>query len=143
MMNDRTEKPQVDSEAMLEDLFQSARPGAMDSLPDATSADDAFLARMMENAFDAQDEIFGFSSDVVSRRVPPRKSLFAVFLEAIGGWPSMSGMAVATLAGLWIGTVQPAALTNLSPLAQADSDSIALAEAFGFVSGFDSLQEEG
>lgn len=45
----------------------------------------------------------------------PRKQTFgAAVLDVLGGWPTFSGLAAATVAGLWIGVVQPNALTDLS-----------------------------
>ncbi len=35
-------------------------------------------------------------------------------LDVIGGWPTFSGLAAATVAGLWIGVAPPAALSDLS-----------------------------
>lgn len=40
--------------------------------------------------------------------------LGAMILDVVGGWPSLGGLAAATVVGLWIGVVQPTALTDLS-----------------------------
>ena len=48
----------------------------------------------------------------VSRR--PKQGFGAMILEVIGGWTSFSGLAAATVAGLWIGVSPPAALADLS-----------------------------
>lgn len=45
---------------------------------------------------------------------PPRAGLLARFSEAVGGWPSMAGLATATVAGLWIGYAQPVGLEVFS-----------------------------
>lgn len=41
-------------------------------------------------------------------------SRWSMVLDMLGGWPSVSGLAAATVAGLWIGVVQPTAFTDLS-----------------------------
>ncbi len=40
----------------------------------------------------------------------PRLGLWDGFLELIGGWPSMGGLAAAGVAGVWIGFAPPATL---------------------------------
>ncbi len=45
---------------------------------------------------------------------PVRRGWLAGLLAALGGWPSVAGMATATVAGLWLGFAQPEALTTLS-----------------------------
>ena len=44
----------------------------------------------------------------------PKQGLGAMLLDAIGGWPSLSGLAAATVAGVWIGVSPPDALSDLS-----------------------------
>lgn len=46
--------------------------------------------------------------------VRPKQGLGAMLLDAIGGWPSLSGLAAATVAGVWIGVAPPDALSDLS-----------------------------
>lgn len=43
-----------------------------------------------------------------------RRPLGAVLLAAIGGWGAVSGLAAATVAGLWIGIAPPAAVTDIT-----------------------------
>ena len=139
MMTDKKQKPQNANDAMLEHLFSAAKP----TVSDQHDTDDDFMARMLGAAFDVQDDVAGVSGEPIIRAEIPRRSALAAFLDAIGGWPSLSGMAVATLAGVWIGTAQPVALNGFNLTTLADTESVALAEDFGFSSGFDSLQEEG
>jgi len=40
----------------------------------------------------------------------PRPGLFASLIEAIGGWPTLAGMATAGIVGVWVGFSQPAGL---------------------------------
>lgn len=39
----------------------------------------------------------------VQQPEPQSEGIFASILNAIGGWPAMTGLATATVAGLWIG----------------------------------------
>lgn len=139
MMTDKKQKPQNADDAMLEQLFSAAKPSASDQ----HDTGDDFMARMLGAAFDVQDDVAGLSGEPIIQAEIPRRSALAAFLDAIGGWPSLSGMAVATLAGGWIGTVQPVAFSGFNLTTLADTESVALAEDFGFASGFDGLQEEG
>ena len=41
------------------------------------------------------------------RAAPPQRGLFAALAQALGGWPTLGGLATATLAGLYIGVAQP------------------------------------
>lgn len=43
-------------------------------------------------------------------QVAPPRSLWDSFLDLIGGWPAMGGLAAAGLAGVWIGFAPPATL---------------------------------
>jgi len=46
------------------------------------------------------------------RGAAPQRGLFASLAEAIGGWPTLGGLATATLAGLYIGFAQPDLLSG-------------------------------
>ncbi|MBL4811578.1 MAG: hypothetical protein JKX69_04285 [Rhodobacteraceae bacterium] len=46
--------------------------------------------------------------------VTPPVGFWAALAAAIGGWPTMSGLALATIAGVWIGAAPPDSLTNLA-----------------------------
>lgn len=68
---------------------------------------DALLDRIMQDA----DAVLADRAPVTVAH-PARP--WARMLDLIGGWPSFGGLAAATVAGLWIGVAQPAALTDLS-----------------------------
>lgn len=74
--------------------------------PDPTPSDD-LLNRIMMDA----DGVLAAAAPVPAR---PKQSLRGFILDLVGGWPSVSGLAAATVAGLWIGVVQPTAFTDLS-----------------------------
>ncbi len=44
----------------------------------------------------------------------PVRSGWRGTLAAIGGWPALGGMALATMAGVWIGVAPPDSLTTLA-----------------------------
>ena len=64
---------------------------------------EALMDRIMVDA----DRVL--AADIVAP-VRPKQGLGAMLLDAIGGWPSLSGLAAATVAGVWIGV----ALSDLS-----------------------------
>ena len=82
----------------LEAYFEAGR--AAEVLP---SAD--LLGRIMA---DAQTQMPQVDTPV---RQP---GFFASVLEAIGGWPTLAGMATAGVVGVWIGFSQPAGLDQLA-----------------------------
>lgn len=70
----------------------------------------ALTARILRDAATHQPQILA--------PVVPRRGLFATLADALGGWPTLGGLATATLAGLYIGFAQP---DLLSP---ADTDFV-------------------
>lgn len=84
-------------EAGLDALFASARGAA------AKPSDD-FLARLVATAEEMQPA-------PVARPAAPRRG---GWMGLLGGWPALSGMAAATVAGFWIGVAPPAGLTTLA-----------------------------
>lgn len=87
-----------DKKLDLEMYFEAGR--AADTLPTAD-----LLGRIMA---DAQAQML--SAQTVQTDVTPvaRQSLLANLLTAIGGWPTLAGMATAAVVGVWIGFSQPA-----------------------------------
>ena len=85
----------------LESAFAAAR--AMQPKPS-----DALMARIVEDAATMQ------SAAIAPEVNAPRKGRFAMFLDAVGGWPAMSGFVAATAAGLWLGIDPPAPVENLT-----------------------------
>ena len=79
----------------LDDLFDAAR-AQVPTVPDD------LMARVLNDAHFAQT-------------APTRaatSSLLAGILDMIGGWPSVGGLAMAGVAGLWFGVAPPAALST-------------------------------
>lgn len=69
-----------------------------------------------------------------------RRGMFASLLDAVGGWPSLAGMATATVAGVWIGFSQPAGLDLVAEQLMGTSDTTYLVD---LVPAFDTEIEEG
>lgn len=69
-----------------------------------------------------------------------RRGMFASLLDAVGGWPSLAGMATATVAGVWIGFSQPAGLDLVADQLLGTSDTTYLVD---LVPAFYTEFEEG
>jgi hypothetical protein len=74
--------------------------------PDVVPSD-ALMNRIMLDA----DKVLARSAPVITHR---KQSLGAMLLDVIGGWPTFSGLAAATVAGFWIGVAPPSSLSDLS-----------------------------
>lgn len=56
----------------------------------------------------------------------PEGGFWARFMDAIGGWPAASGLAAATVAGVWVGIAPPASVEDLTASLLGDEVSISL-----------------
>lgn len=93
---------------MLDDLFAEARQVA----PPVSSA---LIGRVMADAAAARKP---------ARTVRPG---FAVRLsEMLGGWPALGGLALATVAGLWVGMAPPAPVADLTSELMGQTVSVSL-----------------
>tara|TARA_R110002051_G_scaffold74641_3_gene135961 strand:- start:1759 stop:2115 length:357 start_codon:yes stop_codon:yes gene_type:complete len=81
-------------DSFLDDLFDAAQA-------QAPVVPDDLMARVLIDAQRAQ----------AVQITAPKLSLFAGFLDMIGGWPSVGGLAMAGVAGLWFGVAPPQALS--------------------------------
>lgn len=52
--------------------------------------------------------------------------LWARLMEAIGGWPAVSGLAAATVAGVWIGVAPPSSVEGFTAGLIGDEVSVSL-----------------
>ena len=78
---------------------------------DGAPPSDALLARIMGDA----DAVLAEGPHGDRPRTPAKGTGWRDWLgEVIGGWPTMSGLAAATLAGVWIGVAPPDAVADLS-----------------------------
>ena len=116
-MTDPTEK-------LLDDLLGHAR--AREALPS-----DDLIARVLADAATVQN---------AADRGPvptPAKGAWANLMEAIGGWPALSGLAAATVAGIWVGVAPPAMVSDVTAALIGDEVTVS------FVSESDLLSFEG
>jgi len=101
------------NDKILDDLFAQGR---------ATSAQpsDDLVARVLADA-DAVQAGAG-----PAQAVQPKQNLWMRMTDALGGWPAVSGLAAATLAGVWIGVAPPAAVQDITATFVGDAVSVNL-----------------
>lgn len=100
-----TDKQQMDAlDALLRDAAgQTVAPG------------DDLMARVLADAAEVQPRATALAP---ARPVPGAAAeppgFVAAILDLLGGWPAVSGLAAAGVAGLWVGVAPPAALETLA-----------------------------
>lgn len=94
---------------MLDDLFAVAR----DVAPEPG---DALMARVLADAV----------PPAVAAPVAFRQGIWARVSEMLGGWPAISGLAAATVAGIWVGVAPPASVENLAASVMGDAVTVSL-----------------
>lgn len=104
----------------LDDLFDTARRAGAD--PSA-----ALMDRVMSDALSALPPPGG-----ATRR---DTSIWRRLVAGLGGWPALTGLAGAAVAGVWIGVAQPDSLTAL--IYETETLSV------DPLSGFDLVLQEG
>lgn len=114
MMSDPNEK-------MLDDMFAQAR-----QVEPAPS--DALMARIVADAATVQT--------VPQPVAQPKPSIWTQISDAIGGWPALSGLAAATVAGVWIGVAPPSSVEEFTASLLGDEVSVDVFTAdFGLAAG--------
>ena len=107
---------------------------------------DALFAEAKHEALPPQRLMDAIVADAAEARVPDviaikRIGLWTQVLDALGGWPSLSGLATATVAGIYIGFADP---TVLEAVGLSDSVEVSTDLLFGDDVFFDDLTvEEG
>lgn len=84
-------------EALLDDLFAKAR--GMGPMPS-----DALMTRILHDAATLQP------GRAAMPLATPSPAGWRALLAVLGGWPAVSGLVAATLAGVWIGAAPPESL---------------------------------
>ncbi len=79
---------------------------------------DALMARVLADAAAAQPRALPASA--------PQPALWDRVMDAIGGWPSVGGLAVATVAGIWVGVAPPTPFQDLTATLIGDEVSLEL-----------------
>lgn len=98
----------------LDQFFSAARKS--DLAPDA-----ALIARVLMDA----DRVQGLHA-YKPAAVAALGGAGTGWLGMIGGWPSLSGLAAATVAGVWIGFAPPASLSDVTSVVLGDSLSVSV-----------------
>lgn len=112
----------MEEEGALRSLFDAERQ-------DAPLPSGEWMARMEAMALDEQPAPRPVAK---AQAAPRRRTGWREALRALGGWPSMAGLAAACAAGVWIGVASPQAMTTL-----LSSDSSVSLSAIDPASGFD------
>lgn len=108
-------------DAFLDDIFRSARTD------DPVPSDD-LRARVQADAMAA----------MVSPAVVPRsRSSWDAFAQLLGGWPALSGVAAAGVAGLWLGLAPPAVIESMA------ADVLGTTTSVTFFTGLEDFVGEG
>jgi len=98
---------------MLEDILAQAR-----GLTPTPSRD--LMARVMADADALQP------APAPAAVSAGRLGIWARMMDAIGGWPAVSGLAAATIAGIWVGVAPPSSVEDLAASMVGDEVSISL-----------------
>lgn len=112
----RMTKPD-DNNEMLDALFAAARTD------DRATARPDLLAKVLADAEALQPSFEPLTArEQTSDRV--RGGIIAQIIGALGGWPSLTGLAAATVAGVWVGfSVAPdMLLTGLAEIIGSDTE---------------------
>jgi hypothetical protein len=112
----------------LDDLFATARALKVEPSTD-------FMARILQDAEANQPHSLGINVPSAARK----KGLWATMLAAIGGGAAFAGLSTATIAGLWLGFVQPTPLTTVTDSFWA-SETL---ESVDLIPSFDNILTEG
>ena len=108
---------------LLDDLFARARGGA-------SAPDDDLVARVLADAEAVQSTFAGPAPR------PAQRGLWARMLDALGGWPAVSGLAAATVAGFWIGVAPPTPVAELTASVFGDTVNVPMVPTdLGFDTG--------
>lgn len=75
---------------MLDHFFEGARA-------QRPAVPDDLMARVLADAASAQPRI----------AIAPQPKIWTAILDLIGGWPSVGGLAMAGVAGIWVGFAPP------------------------------------
>lgn len=79
--------------------------------------DDSLMARVMADAHRV---------DHSEPAAQPAASWWAALHDLLGGWPTVGGMALAGVAGLWVGIAPPAPVENLAAGVFGTTDTVSL-----------------
>ncbi|MEY1556406.1 hypothetical protein AB3Y40_12305 [Yoonia sp. R2331] len=82
----------------------------------APAPDDALMARVMADAARAPE----------LKDHAARGSIWAQLVASVGGWPAAGGLALAGIAGLWVGVAPPASIEDAAAGLFGTTDTVTL-----------------
>ncbi|MCK8463870.1 hypothetical protein MUY35_08425 [Aliiroseovarius sp. S1339] len=100
----QTDKDMLDDTA-LDAFFDAARS-------DIAAPSDALVSAILADAEAHQPQCGSHAGTAVDPGAS--RGFWADLVAAVGGWPSLAGMATATVAGVWIGFAAPIQLETMS-----------------------------
>lgn len=109
---------------MLDAFFDAGRAAA----PQPSAA---LMARVLADAGEVQAAALEPVGPAVSAAPGRRFGPLGLLLAALGGWPSVAGLASAAVAGLWIGVAQPDMAAYVG-LETASTDMTTTTETTGY-----------
>lgn len=93
---------------------------------------DRLLARIMTDAIQTDQQRGRLARATQTPQVPPGRrsqNRLAGLFAALGGWPALGGLAMATVAGVWIGVAQPASFTAIGSAVWGETVTVSLDDA--------------
>ncbi len=134
-MNRNDPKLNGSFDAELESLFASARINPPEPTP-------ALLDRVLSDSLRLQPLPRRFDA---GRSPNARRNGWRGLLDGLGGWPAVSGLATATVVGIWIGYNPPTTLAGLADgvLGTAFSGAGAELDQIDLLPSFDGYLAEG
>lgn len=97
----------------------------------------ALMARVMAQALEIQIEN---APEIRVMPAPKPNNIWGAMLAAIGGWPAVTGLATATVAGVWIGFSATLGVGDAMVSVLASGQDVYVVDAFP---GFDFDENEG
>ena len=105
----------------LDDLFAEMRM-------EKVSPSEALMSRVLADAEALQPSVAP-----VSRK--RSKNVWGDFMELIGGWPALSGVAAAGVTGIWLGFAPPSGVDQLTADFFGETATVSLLDDFGGMLG--------
>lgn len=103
-----------------------------------TGADPEVSVDLMARVLaDAERVQAGFATQAPPRAAPPRAGLWAQIGAVLGGWPAVTGLAAASVCGLWLGISPPQGLSDTAAVYYSDDSTL-----LDPISGFEFAYEE-
>ena len=106
---------------MLDDLFADARE--LDATPSSE-----LMSRVLGSAAQLQPDVKPLSP------TGQGPSLWSQFMDVIGGWPALGGVAAAGVTGLWLGLAPTASMDSFAAELLGDTTAVSFIQDYDFLS---------